>query len=182
MTAAVRLVHTAGLTPVERTAVHALLTDAFDGDLTAEDWDHTLGGLHALVVDERGPVAHGAVVMRRVLAGGRWCRVGYVEGVAVRRDARRTGLGGRIMGALEGVIDRAYDFGALGASDDGALLYAGRGWRVWGGRISAAGPDGVVRFREEEGAIFVWGRVDGSGGADGADDGLVFDWRDGDVL
>ncbi|MEU9335244.1 GNAT family N-acetyltransferase [Streptomyces sp. NPDC048290] len=176
MTAPVRLVHTADLTPVERAAVRALLADAFGGDFTDADWDHTLGGLHALIVDERGPVAHGAVVMRRVREGGRWRRVGYVEGVAVRSDARRTGLGGRVMAALEDIIDRAYDFGALGASDAGALLYAGRGWRVWAGRISAAGPDGVVRFPEEEGAVFVWGPVDGYAGD------LVFDWRDGDVL
>lgn len=141
MTPSVCLVHTSGLTPVELAAVHALLTDVFDGDFTDEDWDHTLGGMHAVVVDGRGPVAHGSVVLRRVRAGGRWRRVGYVEGVAVRRDARRTGLGGRIMAALEGVIDRAHDFGALGAGDDGALLYAARGRRVWGGRISAAGPD-----------------------------------------
>ncbi|MFE4666556.1 GNAT family N-acetyltransferase [Streptomyces sp. NPDC056716] len=176
----VRLTHTSGLTPAALFAVRDLLTDAFDGDFGDEDWDHTLGGVHAVIEDERGPVAHGAVVMRRVLAGGRWRRVGYVEGVAVRADARRRGLGGQVMGALEGVIDRAYDFGALSASDEGARLYAARGWRVWGGRISAAGPGGVVRLAEEEGTTYVWAAT-GALPGDSAGE-LVFDWRDGDVL
>ncbi|MFJ5264471.1 GNAT family N-acetyltransferase [Streptomyces sp. NPDC088387] len=171
-----RLVHTSALTRPELEAVRALLLDAFDGDFGDEDWEHSLGGLHAIVDDGEGVVAHGSVVMRRVRHGGRWRRVGYVEGVGVRSDARRTGLGGRVMGALEDVITAAYDFGALGASDDGAALYAARGWQMWSGRISALGPDGVVRLREEEGCAYVWGLPDGP------DDELLFDWRDGDVL
>ncbi|PZH02306.1 aminoglycoside 2'-N-acetyltransferase, partial [Streptomyces sp. NTH33] len=106
---------------------------------------------------------------------GRWARVGYVEAVAVRRDVRRTGIGGRIMAALEGVITRAYDFGALAASDEGAPLYAARGWRVWAGQLHALGPDGVVRLAEEEGCTYVWPAVEPAAE-------LLFDWRDGDVL
>jgi aminoglycoside 2'-N-acetyltransferase I len=174
-----RTAHTADLAPAELGAVRGLLYDAFDTDFSSEDWDHTLGGVHALVHDGRGLAGHGAVVMRRVRYGARWLRVGYVEGVAVRRDVRRTGIGARIMAALEGVVIRAYDLGALSASDEGAHLYTGRGWRVWAGRISALGPDGVVRLPEEEGSVYVWpapAAVDDPGAE------LVFDWRDGDVL
>ncbi|MYR56993.1 GNAT family N-acetyltransferase, partial [Streptomyces sp. SID625] len=120
--------HTAALTPAELRAVRSLLYDAFDGDFGAEDWDHCLGGLHVLVHDARGLAAHGSVVMRRVRLRGRWLRTGYVEAVAVRRDVRRTGLGGLVMGAVEETVTRAYDLGALSASDDGARLYAARGW------------------------------------------------------
>jgi aminoglycoside 2'-N-acetyltransferase I len=174
-----RTAHTADLTPAELTAVRGLLHDAFDADFGDEDWDHTLGGMHALAYDERGLAGHGAVVMRRVRYRKRWLRVGYVEGVAVRRDVRRTGVGGRIMGALEGVVTRAYAFGALSASDEGARLYASRDWLTWTGRICALGPDGVVRLPEEEGTTFVWPAP-----ADVDDPGaeLIFDWRDGDVL
>ncbi|MEV5725558.1 GNAT family N-acetyltransferase [Streptomyces pharetrae] len=171
-----RTAHTADLTPTELGAVRALLHDAFDGDFSDEDWDHTLGGVHALVHDERGLAAHGAVVLRRVRYGGRWLRLGYVEGVAVRPDVRRRGLGGQVMAALEAVIARAYDLGALSASDDGAALYAARGWRVWGGRIAALGPDGIVPLPDEEGSTYVWPAPAGP------EDELVFDWRDGDVL
>ncbi|MBG0852317.1 GNAT family N-acetyltransferase [Streptomyces spinoverrucosus] len=173
---AIRTAHTADLTPADLLAVRALLDAAFDGDFGDTDWDHTLGGMHALAHDERGLVAHGAVVMRRVRHGQRWLRVGYVEGVAVRRDARRRGLGGQVMAALEQIITRAYDLGALSASDDGALLYTARGWRAWGGRICALGPDGVVRLPDEEGSTYVWPAPADPKGE------LIFDWRDGDVL
>ncbi len=131
MTIRVRTAHTADLAPGELDAVRALLDTAFDGDFCDEDWDHGLGGMHTLVHDALGLAAHGAVVMRRVRHRGRWLRAGYVENVAVRADARRTGLGGRVMGELERVVDRAYDFGALSASEDGARLYTARGWRLW---------------------------------------------------
>ncbi|MFF4762517.1 GNAT family N-acetyltransferase [Streptomyces sp. NPDC001292] len=175
MALTLRTTHTADLTPAELRSIRGLLDDAFDGDFSDDDWDHTLGGLHVLAHDERGLAGHGAVVMRRVRYRGRWVRVGYVEGVAVRRDVRRAGIGGRVIAVLERVIARAYAFGALSATDDGARLYETRGWRLWGGRICALGPEGLVRLREEEGAVYVWSAVE-------ADGELVFDWRDGDVL
>ncbi|AJP03962.1 aminoglycoside 2'-N-acetyltransferase [Streptomyces cyaneogriseus subsp. noncyanogenus] len=175
-----RTAHTAGLAPGELDAIRALLDDAFDGDFGDEDWDHTLGGVHALVHDARGLAAHGAVVMRRVRYRTRWLRTGYVEGVAVRRDVRRQGFGGAVMGALEEIVTRAYDLGALSASEDGAALYAARGWRAWQGPVLALGPEGVVRLPEEEGGTY----VRSGGGATDLDlaGELVFDWRDGDVL
>ncbi|MEU9957440.1 GNAT family N-acetyltransferase [Streptomyces sp. NPDC050982] len=174
-----RTAHTADLTPAELRAARTLLDDAFEGDFSDEDWDHGLGGVHALVHDGAGLAAHGSVVMRRVLHRGRSLRTGYVEAVAVRADVRRTGLGGQIMAALEGVVDRAYALGALSASDEGAALYTARGWQVWPGRISALGPDGIVRLPDEEGTTFV--RPASSGPLDPSRD-LTFDWRDGDVL
>ncbi|MFJ3225326.1 GNAT family N-acetyltransferase [Streptomyces sp. NPDC086783] len=179
MATRLRTAHTAELAPAELRAVRALLEDAFEGDFGDEDWDHGLGGMHALVHDERGLAAHGSVVQRRVLHRGRSLRVGYVEAVGVRSDVRRTGLGGRVMGALEGIVDGAYDLGALSASDEGAGLYAARGWQVWPGRICALGPAGVVRLAEEEGTTFV--RHAMAGPLDPAHE-LIFDWRDGDVL
>ncbi|MBT2420906.1 GNAT family N-acetyltransferase [Streptomyces sp. ISL-22] len=175
-----RTVHTADLTPAELHAIRALLDDAFDGDFSDEDWEHGLGGMHALVHDDAGRlVAHGSVIMRRVRHRDRWLRVGYVEAVGVRADARRTGLGGRVMAQLERVIDRAYDAGMLSASDEGAALYAARGWEVWSGRVCALGPQGIVRLPDEEGSTFV--RPALAGPLDPAYE-LVFDWRDGDVL
>ncbi|MFE5710869.1 GNAT family N-acetyltransferase [Streptomyces sp. NPDC056501] len=161
-------------------SVREMLDAAFDGDFADEDWDHTLGGVHAWIEDGAGVAAHGAVVLRRVLHQGRSYRVGYVEGVAVRGDLRRRGLGGAVMDGLERVIDGAYAFGALSASDEGAALYRARGWRVWEGRIEVLAPEGIVRLADEEGSVFLRaaaGRV-----LPGAADPLVFDWRDGDVM
>ncbi|MEU7059840.1 GNAT family N-acetyltransferase [Streptomyces sp. NPDC046197] len=179
MTNRLRTAHTADLTPADLRAVRALLDAAFDGDFDDADFEHGLGGMHALVHDDAGLAAHGSVVMRRLRHRGRWLRVGYVEGVGVRPDVRRTGLGSRVMGALERIVDRAYDLGALSASDDGARLYGARGWRPWTGRICALSPDGVVHLPDEEGSTYV--RPALAGPLDPAQE-LTFDWRDGDVL
>ncbi|PKW10252.1 aminoglycoside 2'-N-acetyltransferase I [Streptomyces sp. 1222.5] len=173
-----RLAHTADLEPRELRAVRALLDEAFDGDLSDEDFDHGLGGMHVLLYDGGGLAAHGSVVQRRVRHRGRWLRTGYVEAVAVRADVRRTGLGGRVTAELERVIARAYDLGALSASDEGAPLYTARGWQPWAGRVHALSPDGIVRLPEEEGGLYV--RPALAGPLDPAGE-LVLDWRDGDV-
>jgi aminoglycoside 2'-N-acetyltransferase I len=175
----VRTVHTADLAPAELRDARALLDAAFEGDFDDGDWEHSLGGLHVLVSDEQGLAAHGSVIQRRVRYRKRWLRVGYVEGVGVRADVRRRGLGGRVMAEVERIIGGAYDIGALSASDDGAHLYAARGWQLWRGRVCALGPRGVVRLRDEEDCTYV--RTAGAGPLD-LKRKLVFDWRDGDVL
>ncbi|MGW4027732.1 GNAT family N-acetyltransferase [Streptomyces sp. NPDC004838] len=176
MTDMPRTAHTSQLTSVELAEIRAMLEVAFDGDFSEEDWDHGLGGVHALAYDSEGLAAHGSVIMRRVLHDGRSYRVGYVEALAVRPDRQRQGIGGRMMESLEAVIDRAYVFGALSASPEGAGLYRSRGWRLWPGRIEGLGPAGVEHFAESEDSTYVWGRIPGGSGA------LTFDWRDGDVL
>ncbi|MEV5875695.1 GNAT family N-acetyltransferase [Streptomyces sp. NPDC052101] len=178
MVTRLRLAHTADLDPAELGAARALLDQAFDGGFSDEDWDHGLGGLHVLVHDGTGLAAHGAVVQRRVRHRGRWLRTGYVEAVAVRTDARRKGLGGRVLGELERVIERAYDLGAPSASPAGALLHTARGWRRWEGQVHGLSPDGIVRLAEEEGDLYVWPAL--AGALDPAGE-FVLDWRDGDV-
>ncbi|MFF3017850.1 GNAT family N-acetyltransferase [Streptomyces sp. NPDC057939] len=198
------LTHTAGLGPGERREIRALLDAAFDGDFADEDFEHALGGMHVLLRegdpddphdthDPNGPngpngpagsagalVAHGSVVQRRVLHGGRALRTGYVEAVAVRSDRRRRGLAGQVMAELERVIGGAYVLGALSASEAGAALYEGRGWRPYPGRIGVLGPTGPERLADEEGSTYVWTPA---GAAPPDPTGrLDFDWRDGDVL
>ncbi len=178
---AARTVPTFELTAAERAEIRDLLDAAFEGDFADEDWEHTLGGVHALIRDTDGLlIAHGSVVQRSVLHAGRSYRAGYVEGVAVRADHRRGGLGHRIMAALEHVIDAAHDFGALSASDAGAALYAARGWQIWSGRLIALGPDGPLALPEEEGSTYV--RPAAGHPLPAPAHPLAFDWRNGDLL
>ncbi|MEU3599445.1 GNAT family N-acetyltransferase [Streptomyces sp. NPDC006798] len=171
------VLHTFQLAPGELAAIRALMDEAFEGDFSDEDLEHGLGGMHAVIHDADGRlIAHGSLIMRRVLHGGRWLRIGYVEALAVRVDRQRQGLGGRVMAALEQIVARAYDFGALSASEEGAGLYRSRGWWPWTGRIEGVSPDGLVRLADEEGTTYVWG------GVPAPEDSLAFDWRDGDVL
>jgi aminoglycoside 2'-N-acetyltransferase I len=172
----VQTAHTADLEPATLAAARALLYDVFD-DMTEHDWEHSLGGVHAMAWEDDELVGHAAVVQRRLLHGGRALRTGYVEGVAVRADQRRRGLGAAMMDALERVIRGAYDLGALGATDEAAALYAGRGWRQWQGPSSALTPEGIRRTDDDDGGIYV---LPGAVPLD-LDGELTCDWRDGDV-
>lgn len=62
--------HTADLEPAVLQAGRALLDDAFDGDFSDHDWEHSLGGVHAPVWDGPDLVGHAALVARRLLHGG----------------------------------------------------------------------------------------------------------------
>src|SRR3954468_22110164 len=87
-------------------------------EMTDDSWEHALGGVHALVWEGNGLAGHASVVQRRLLHRGRALRTGYVEGVAVRSDRRGRGYGAAMMDALERVVRRAYDLGALGGTDE----------------------------------------------------------------
>ena len=175
--AELRTAHTADLDPADLKAARALLDEVFDGEVTEADWEHALGGMHALVWDGPTLIGHGSVIQRRLLHQGRALRAGYVEAVAVRADRRAQGHGAAVMAALERVLRGAYDLGALGSTDEGAGFYAARGWKLWRGPSSALTPAGVRRTAEDDGCLYVFELavpldLDGE---------LTCDWRDGDV-
>ncbi|MFI9309510.1 GNAT family N-acetyltransferase [Streptomyces triculaminicus] len=173
-----RTAHTSDLSDAELVAIRSLLTDAFEGDFTDEDWDHGIGGMHALRYEDGELVAHGSLVQRRLLHGGRALRAGYVEAVAVRADRRRRGHASAVMEALEHVLRRgAYELGALGAADEAVPLYTGRGWRQWRGPSSVLAPTGIERTPDEDGFIHVLPL----GTPLDLDGELTCDWRPGDV-
>ena len=179
----VEVLHTGQLDAHVLLQAHALLVDAFTADdgLTDADWEHCLGGLHALRWDGDELVAHAALVQRRLLHRGRAWRAGYVEGVAVRPSRQRQGHGAAVMTALEDVARGAYDLAALGATDAGAAFYAARGWRRWQGPTSALTPDGVVRTPDDDDAVFVLPLSAACTSALDLRGELVGDWRDGAV-
>jgi aminoglycoside 2'-N-acetyltransferase I len=172
----VRTGHTADLAPGTLAAVRALLDRVFE-DMSDHDWDHALGGMHALAWEDGELIGHASVIQRRLLHGGRALRAGYVEGVAVRADRRRRGHGAALMKALERVVRGAYEVGALGATDAAAAFYTALGWEAWQGPTSALTPTGIVRTADDDGSIYVL-RV--AAPMDLAAE-LICDWRDGDV-
>ena len=147
--------HTADLDPAAIKAARALLGEVFD-DMTDADWEHALGGMHALLWEGPALIGHASVIQRRLLHRGRALRAGYVEAVAVRPDRQRRGHGAILMAALERVLRGAYDLGALGSTDEGAPFYAARGWQLWRGPSSALTPDGIRRTPDDDGAIYVY--------------------------
>jgi aminoglycoside 2'-N-acetyltransferase I len=169
--------HTAHLDPVTLASARALLDEAFDGAFSDADWDHALGGMHAIAFDGDRLVAHGSVVQRRLVHRGRAMRAGYVEAVGVARTHRRRGLASAVMDEIEQIIRGGYDLGALSASDAGAALYLSRGWSRWAGRTATLTPTGRVPTPEEDDSLFV---LPVTTALDPTSE-LVCDWRDGDV-
>jgi aminoglycoside 2'-N-acetyltransferase I len=172
-----RLVHTADLDSETRQDVCQMVTTAFAGDFTEHDWEHALGGMHALICHHGAIIAHAAVVQRRLFYRGNALRCGYVEGVAVREDCRGHGLVHALLDGVEQVVRGAYQTGALSSSARARGLYAARGWLPWHGPTSVLAPTGPIRTPDDDGTIFVLPvgiQLDTS-----AD--LMCDWRAGDV-
>jgi aminoglycoside 2'-N-acetyltransferase I len=175
-----RLVHTADLDAETREGARRMVIDAFGGseiDFTDADWEHALGGMHALICRHGNLIAHGAVVQRRMIHNGVSLRCGYLEAVAVREDWRGQGLAMAVMDALEQVLRGAYRLGALSASEAGTPMYLSRGWLPWRGPTSVLAPDGVARTADDDGSVYVL-PIDVDLDTEGE---LTCDWRSGDV-
>ena len=131
-----RLVHTSDLDAdtldnARRMVIEAYADDATAGAFTAADWEHSLGGMHALICHHGAIIAHGAVVQRRLIYRGTALRCGYVEAVAVREDRRGQGLATAVLDAVEQVIRGAYQLGALSSSEAARPIYSARGRLPW---------------------------------------------------
>ena len=172
-----RLVHTADLDNETRQDVCQMVTTAFAGDFTENDWEHALGGMHALIWRHGAIIAHAAVVQRRLLYRGNALRCGYVEGVAVREDCRGQGLVHALLDGCEQVIRGAYQLGAVSSSALARRVYTARGWLAWRGPTSVLAPTGPTRTPDDDGTVYVLPvEITLDTSAD-----LMCDWRGGDV-
>lgn len=172
----IEVAHTADLDEATLQAARDLMYEVFD-DMTDADWQHALGGMHAIAWLDGEVIAHASVIQRRILHGGEPLRAGYVEAVGVRDGHRRNGVGSAVMQPLEQIIRRGYAMGALGATDDAVPFYLARGWRQWRGPASALTPTGILPTPDEQGAIYV---LPVAVPLD-LDAEITCDWRDGDV-
>lgn len=172
-----RLVHTADLDSDTRQRTCQMVTAAFAGDFAETDWEHALGGMHALIWHHGAIIAHAAVVQRRLIHRGTALRCGYVEGVAVREDWRGKGLVRALLDGVEQVMRGAYQLGALSSTVQARNMYASRGWLPWEGPTSVLAPTGATRTPDDDGTVFV---LPVSVTLDTSAE-LTCDWRDGDV-
>lgn len=175
-----RLVHTSDLDAETREGARRMVIDAFGSgeiEFTDADWEHSLGGMHALICVRGALIAHGAVVQRRMIYRNTALRCGYLEAVAVREDWRGQGLAMAVMDALEQVLRGAYQLGALSSSEAGRRLYVSRGWSRWQGPTSVLAPAGLTRTPDDDQSLFV---LPISVQLDTTAD-ITCDWRDGDV-
>ena len=171
-----RVATTDELTATHLASIRAMVEDAFDGTFDAYDWDHTIGGVHVLVVED-DIVAHGSVIERTLIAGDRRLRTGYVEGVATARALRHRGLGTMVMKRVAEVIQSDFELGAL--STEVQEFYELLGWERWRGPTYVDTPSGRVRTADEDDGILVL-RTEKTSALDPTVS-LTCDWRQGDV-
>ncbi|WP_110320179.1 GNAT family N-acetyltransferase [Mycolicibacterium moriokaense] len=175
-----RLVHTADLDNETREDARRMVIEAFAGELSDADWEHALGGMHALICHHGALIAHAAIVQRRLLYRDTALRCGYIEGVAVREDWRGQGLAGALMDAAEQVLRGAYQLGALSASEAGRPIYISRGWLPWQGPTSVLAPEGLTRTPDDNGLFVLPVGLPDDLELDTSAE-ITCDWRDGDV-
>lgn len=134
-------------------AVRALLDEAFDGDFSDEDWEHTVGGQHVVLIDGGAVLAHAAVVPRLLEVDGRLFRTGYVEGVATALARHGEGLGSRVMTEANAHVRRTSELGAL--STGRHAFYERLGWQRWQGSTFARRAGGLARTEEDDDGVMV---------------------------
>ncbi|CAN5268768.1 aminoglycoside N-acetyltransferase AAC(2')-Ic [soil metagenome] len=131
--------------------IRRLMDEAFEGDFTDDDWDHTCGGWHAVVIDGREVASHAAVVGRTLHLAGRPIRAGYVEGVATSPRQRAMGFGSLAATEIAAVIRHRFEVGAL--STGAHRFYERLGWERWQGPTFARTGSVVTRTEEDDDTI-----------------------------
>lgn len=150
---AIRLLTTAEASEDVLSEVRRLVVQAFEGDFSPEDWEHTVGGWHVLVVDGDVALSHAAVVPRVLHVADRPVRAGYVEGVATAPGRQGEGLGSLAMAAVSELLRREFEMGAL--STGRHRFYARLGWERWQGPTFVRHGSDAVRTAEEDDGIMV---------------------------
>jgi aminoglycoside 2'-N-acetyltransferase I len=150
-----RLLATSDLTDDLVIAIRGLMDEAFGGGFSDDDWEHTIGGIHAVVLDGGRVVSHGSVVARTLVIGDRMVRAGYIEGVATAPSRQRQGHGSRVMSALGEVVAREFETGALSTGEH--RFYERLGWERWRGPTFVRRADGsVMRTADEDDGIMTF--------------------------
>jgi len=153
VTSRVDVVPSGDLSDALRKGVRDLLDDAFKGEFTDEDWDHTLGGWHLIAVDGPTVISHAAVVRRVIGVAGKDYRSGYVEGVATRPDRQGQGCGSAVTVGASTLIREQLELGVLST---GLHEFYGRlGWERWQGPSFVDNSGRLVRTQEEDDGIMV---------------------------
>ena len=172
----VRLLRTAEVPPELLAAARGLCDRAFGDRFHDTDWDHALGGWHALALEGADLLAHAALVDRVLHVGGRRFRAGYVEAVATEPGQQGTGLGSLVMAPLGAVIRAETELGALSTGAHG--FYERLGWERWRGPTYVRRDGRPVRTPEEDDGVMVLRHGPSSGVDLGAD--ITCEQRSGD--
>jgi aminoglycoside 2'-N-acetyltransferase I len=150
----VRSASTADLTASDLAALRSLFSAAWpDGDFGDDDFANAMGGRHWLAVSSGSIVAHAAVVVRVLEAGGRPLRTGYDGGRRALPAFERRGIGSLLVAAASDHVRASFELGAL--STVRPAFYERLGWERWRGPTYVRRPEGLLRTEDEDDGILV---------------------------
>jgi len=139
-------------------SLRALLSDAFEGDFSQEDWEHTNGGLRFLGYLGAELVAHGSVIKRNVWIDGENLKIGYVEGLAVAPLYWRRGFGSKLMSEITSYCKTGFCICMLSTGEKD--FYLKLGWLDFEGESYVFRNGVEVRTADEdEGLMYLPGSV-----------------------
>jgi aminoglycoside 2'-N-acetyltransferase I len=130
-----------------------LVDDAFAGDFSDEDWQHTAGGWRVVAFDGQAPVAHAAIVPRLLRVAERPVQTGYVEGVATLPANQRQGVGSLVITQVTSLLRARFEMGALSTGRTG--FYARFGWESWRGPSFVLDGTELIRTPDEDDGLMV---------------------------
>jgi aminoglycoside 2'-N-acetyltransferase I len=133
--------------------IRQLLDQAFEGHFSQDDWEHTLGAWHVVIMEAGDPVSHAAVVPRVLEVAGRPFRTGYVEGVATSPNRQREGLASLAMTQVAPIIRERFQIGALSTGHYG--LFERLGWEQWRGPTFVRNGRQLIRTEDDDDALMV---------------------------
>ena len=137
-------------------ALQSLMSEAFEGDFSEEDWQHTFGGMRFLGYMDNQLIAHGAVIQRWMDVDGERKLVGYVEGIAVTPTLWRKGFGSLLMAELTTYCRSEFPLSMLSTGEKD--FYRRHGWSDFAGEsyVSNAGVE-IRTEDEDEGLMYLLG-------------------------
>jgi len=133
--------------------LRAFLDEAFDGDFSDEDFDHSSGGTHFTILANGQLIAHGSVVLRQISFDGQVFPTGYVEAMAVGHEWRGRGVGSKLLAELTDFCRSNFAVAML--STGSHAFYEKHGWRRFKGESYLATDASVVRTEDDDDGLMV---------------------------
>lgn len=129
-------------------SIRELLSRAFEGDFSEEDWQNSFGGLRLIGSINEEIVAHGAVVPRLIRIDDFEISVGYVEAIAVDPEYWRQGIGTTLMKEITSLCLKSYKISMLSTGEK--EFYRRLGWIDFVGESYIDLGNEVIRSEEED--------------------------------